>query len=101
MLGAIVGDIVGSPYEFTRSLEDIRPGYHHVETCQESVPEAITVYLERTGFEDAVRKAVSLGGDSDTQAAIAGSIAQAFYGEIPQAMLAGALDAWLPPCWIL
>ena len=83
-------------YDLSRTLEDIRPGYHHVETCQESVPEAITAFLESTGYEDAVRKAVSLGGDSDTQAAIAGSIAQAFYGEIPLEMLVGALKR-LPP----
>lgn len=71
-------------YNLQRSLEEIRPDYVHVESCQESVPEAITAFLHSTGFEDALRKAVSLGGDSDTIAAITGSIAEAFYGDIPQ-----------------
>ena len=54
--------------------------YHHVESCQETVPQAIIAFLESTSFEDALRTAVSLGGDSDTLAAITGSIAEAFYG---------------------
>lgn len=139
MLGAILGDIVGSPYEFdhnnykhkdfpllsekshftddtvmtvavaviflartghskpeikqyveqtfgydlNRTCDEIRPTYHHVETCQQTVPEAITAFLESTGFEDALRNAVSLGGDSDTLACITGGIAEAFYG-MPQ-----------------
>ena len=70
-------------YDLHRSVDDIRPGYHHVESCQETVPEAIICCLESSSFEDAVRNAVSLGGDSDTLAAIAGSIAEAMYG-IPQ-----------------
>ena len=139
MLGAILGDIVGSPYEFdhnnykhkdfpllsekshftddtvmtvavaviflartghskpeikqyveqtfgydlNRTCDEIRPTYHHVETCQQTVPEAIIAFLESTGFEDALRNAVSLGGDSDTLACITGGIAEAFYG-MPQ-----------------
>ncbi|MCL2803838.1 MAG: ADP-ribosylglycohydrolase family protein, partial [Micrococcales bacterium] len=67
-------------YDLSRSLDQIRPGYRRFETCQATVPEAITAFLESTGFEDTVRLAVSLGGDSDTLAAIAGSIAQAAYG---------------------
>lgn len=59
---------------------DIRPTHHHVESCQQTVPETITVFLESDGFEDAIRNAVSLGGDTDTLAAITGSIAEAFYG---------------------
>lgn len=59
---------------------DIRPKHHHVESCQQTVPETITVFLESDGFEDAIRNAVSLGGDTDTLAAITGSIAEAFYG---------------------
>ena len=65
-------------YDLSRSCDEIRPGYHHVETCQETVPEAITAFLESTGFEDALRNAVSLGGDSDTLACITGGIAEAF-----------------------
>ena len=56
---------------------------HHVETCQETVPEAIIAFLESVSFEDALRNAVSLGGDSDTLACITGGIAEAFYG-MPQ-----------------
>jgi len=67
-------------YDLSRTIAEIRPGYRHVETCQESIPEAITAYLESDSFENAIRLAVSLGGDADTQAAIAGSIAEAAYG---------------------
>lgn len=66
-------------YDLSRTLDDIRPKYSHVETCQETVPEAITAYLEGNSFEDVVRKAVSLGGDCDTLTAIAASIAEASY----------------------
>ena len=67
-------------YDLSRSCDEIRPTYHHVESCQETVPQAIIAFLESTSFEDALRTAVSLGGDSDTLAAITGSIAEAFYG---------------------
>ena len=67
-------------YDLGRSCDEIRPTYHHVESCQETVPQAITAFLESRDFEDALRTAVSLGGDSDTLAAITGSIAEAFYG---------------------
>ena len=53
-------------YDLSRTCDEIRPGYHHMETCQETVPEAITAFLEGTDFEDVVRTAVSLGGDCDT-----------------------------------
>lgn len=66
-------------YDLSRTLDEIRPGYHHVESCQETVPEAITAFLEAVDFEDAIRNAVSLGGDTDTLAAITGSIAEAFF----------------------
>ena len=67
-------------YDLSRSVDDIRPGYEFNEICQETVPEAITCALESESFEDAVRNAVSLGGDSDTLAAIAGPIAEALHG---------------------
>ena len=67
-------------YDLSRTCDEIRPGYYHVETCQQTVPEAITAFLEGTDFEDVIRTAVSLGGDCDTLTCIAGSIAEAFYG---------------------
>ena len=67
-------------YDLSRTCDEIRPGYRHVESCQETVPEAITAFLEGESFEDVLRTAVSLGGDCDTLTAIAGSIAEAFYG---------------------
>lgn len=77
----------GIGYRLHRRLVEIRPAYRFDETCQGSVPEAITAFLESEGYEDAVRKAVSLGGDADTQAAIAGGIAEAFYGGVPVPIL--------------
>jgi ADP-ribosylglycohydrolase len=70
-------------YGLGRTLAEIRPVYAFDPTCQGSVPEALIAFLESTGFEDALRKAVSLGGDSDTQACIAGAVAEAFYGGVP------------------
>ncbi len=67
-------------YNLTRSVDDIRPGYIFNETCQRSVPEALTCVLEANGFEDAIRNAISIGGDSDTIAAIAGGVAEALFG---------------------
>lgn len=66
-------------YDLSRTCDEIRPGYHHVESCQQTVPEAITAFLEGESFEDVLRTAVSLGGDSDTLTAIAGSIAEGFF----------------------
>ena len=67
-------------YDLSRTCDEIRPWYHHVETCQETVPEAITAFLEGDSFEDVIRTAVSLGGDCDTLTCIAGGIAEAYYG---------------------
>ena len=61
-------------------LDSIRDRYQFNETCQETVPQALMAFFESTGFEDAIRNAVSIGGDSDTIAAIAGGIAEAYYG---------------------
>lgn len=82
-------------YDLSRSLDDIRPTYHHVESCQQTVPEAITAFLEAEDFEDSIRNAVSLGGDTDTLAAITGSIAEAFFGvpEILKAECRNRIDA--------
>lgn len=73
-------------YDLSRTCDEIRPTYHHVESCQETVPEAITAFLEGESFEDAIRNAVSLGGDCDTLTAIAGSIAEGFYG-VPEELM--------------
>ncbi len=67
-------------YDLSRTCDEIRPGYHHVESCQKTVPEAITAFIEGTDFEDVIRTAVSLGGDCDTLTCIAGGIAEAMYG---------------------
>ncbi len=70
-------------YNLDRSLAEIRPHYAFDISCQGSVPESIIAFLESKNVEDAIRLAVSLGGDSDTMACIAGGIAQAYYGQIP------------------
>ena len=67
-------------YDLSRTCDEIRPTCHHMESCQETVPEAITAFLEGESFEDVIRTAVSLGGDCDTLTCIAGSIAEGFYG---------------------
>ena len=67
-------------YDLSRTLDEIRPNYRHVESCQQTVPEAITAFLEGENFEDVLRSAVSLSGDSDTLTAISASIAEGFYG---------------------
>lgn len=78
-------------YDLSRTCDEIRPSYYHVESCQGTVPEAITAFLEGEDFEDVVRTAVSLGGDCDTLTAIAGSIAEAFYG-VPALIRATAMN---------
>jgi len=71
-------------YDLNRTIDEIRPAYQFDASCQGSVPEAIIAFLESADYENAVRLAVSIGGDSDTLAAITGGIAEAFYGEIPE-----------------
>ncbi len=71
-------------YDLNRSLDEIRPQYTFDVSCQGSVPESILAFLASEDFEDAVRLAISLGGDSDTMACIAGGMAQAYYGQIPR-----------------
>lgn len=70
-------------YDLTQTLDVIRPNYRFDETCQGSVPQAIIAFLESTDYEDTIRNAISLGGDSDTIACMAGGIAQAYYKIIP------------------
>jgi ADP-ribosylglycohydrolase len=69
-------------YSLDRRLEDIRPGYRFDVSCQGTVPEAVIAVLESDSYEDAVRNAISLGGDADTLACIAGGIAEAYYGSV-------------------
>ena len=78
-------------YDMDRSLAQIRETYRYDITCQGSVPEAIIAFLESGDFEQAIRKAIWLRGDADTQAAIAGSIAEAFYGGVPASLAEPAL----------
>jgi ADP-ribosyl-[dinitrogen reductase] hydrolase len=82
-------------YDLDRTLAGIRPSYGFDETCQGTVPEAIIAFLESTDYEDAIRNAVSLGGDSDTLACITGSIAAAVY-PIPEEIIEEA-EKRLPP----
>lgn len=79
-------------YNLSRSLAEIRPEYCFDETCQRTVPEAITVFLESENFEDAIRKAVWLRGDADTMGAIVGGIAQAHYGGVPEEIASKTLE---------
>jgi ADP-ribosylglycohydrolase len=69
-------------YDLRRMVEDIRPAYSFDISCQGTVPEAIVAFLDSESFEDAIRNAISLGGDSDTLACIAGGIAEAYYGPV-------------------
>ena len=71
-------------YDLEDTLDNIRIDYRFDETCQGSVPQSIIAFLEANDFEDAIRKAISIGGDSDTIACITGGIAEAYYGEIPE-----------------
>ena len=83
-------------YDLSRTLDQIRPDYRFHVTCQRSCPEAVIAFLEGTGYEDVIRKAVSLGGDSDTIACMAGGIAEAFYG-MPETYKEEALSRLHPP----
>ena len=78
-------------YDLDRSIEDIRLKYSFDCSCEGSVPEAIIAFLDGEDYETTVRLAVSLGGDSDTQACIAGGIAEAYYGQIPKEITAKAI----------
>lgn len=83
-------------YDLDRTVAGIRARYRWDVSCMRSVPEAILAFLDSNGVEDAIRLAISLGGDADTQAAIAGGIAQAFYGEVPREMASEARTRLTP-----
>lgn len=78
-------------YYLDETVDGLRPTYHFDVSCQGSVPQSIVAFLESTGYEDAVRNAVSLGGDADTMACIAGAIAEPFYGGVPAEIAAAVL----------
>jgi len=71
-------------YDMNRTVDDIRPNYFFNESCQQTVPEAIISFLDSTDYESTIKLAISLGGDADTLACIAGGIAEAFYGGVPE-----------------
>ena len=85
-------------YKLNKTVSSIRKSYNFDVSCQGSVPQSITAFLESNNYENAIRKAISLGGDSDTMACITGGIAQAFYKEIPDTIFVkifSTLDARL------
>lgn len=92
-----VGEHFG--YDLSRTVDEIRSGYSFDVTCQGSVPEAIVAFLDSNSYEDALRNAVSLGGDSDTQACIAGAIAEAFYRKIPPEFVRQVREQLTPDLW--
>ena len=86
-------------YDLRGSIEELRPVYSFNPTCQGSVPESIICFLESADWEDAVRNAVSLGGDADTMADMAGAIAEAFYGGVPGEVRSRVEQIIDPPLW--
>ena len=83
-------------YDLDRTWEHLNQRYGWKSSCQETVPEAIIAFLESNSYEDAIRKAVSIGGDSDTLACITGGIAEAFYREIPSEMIEATQKVFPP-----
>lgn len=81
-------------YDLSRTLDEIRPKYHHVEDCMHTMPEAFECFLESENYEDCIRNVMYIGGDTDTLGAIAGAIAEAYWG-IPVGILADA-DVYIP-----
>ena len=86
-------------YNLDRTVDRIRPLYSFDVSCQGTVPEAIIAFLDATSYEDAIRNAISLGGDSDTLACITGGIAEAFYGQVPAAIRAKVRELLPPDLW--
>lgn len=86
-------------YDLGRTVDGIRPGYGFDESCQRTVPEAIVAFLDASSWEDAIRNAVSLGGDSDTLACITGGIAEAYYGPVAEPVCAEVRERLPPELW--
>lgn len=84
-------EYISKYYTIDFTIDEIRPVYKFNETCQETVPQAMQAFFESTSFEDAIRNAISIGGDSDTLAAITGAVAEAYYG-IPDDLKETALS---------
>ena len=80
-------------YNLRRTITEIRPGYKYNTTCQGSVPESIIAFLDSNSYEEAIVNAISLGGDADTMACIAGGIAEAFYGGVPEKIKAKVVES--------
>jgi ADP-ribosylglycohydrolase len=87
----------GCGYSLDASIDQIRPGYVFDVSCQGTVPVAVQAFLESTDFENAIRLAISVGGDSDTIACITGAIAHAFYGAIPKNLLEPVIEVYMSP----
>jgi len=88
-------------YDLNRTVDDIRPSYAFDISCQGTVPEAIIAFLDSQSYEDAIRNAVSLGGDSDTLACITGGIAEAFYGTVPPDIVKKVKEILTPDLWTI
>lgn len=86
-------------YNLGRTVGDIRPSYSYDVSCQGTVPEAVVAFLDSESYEDAIRNAISLGGDSDTLACITGGIAEAFYGGVPDEIRAKVRECLTPDLW--
>ncbi len=86
-------------YDLHRTTESIRPTYYFDVSCQGTVPEAIIAFLDSDSYEDAIRNAISLGGDSDTLACITGGIAEAFYGSVPDRIRDKIPEFLAPDLW--
>jgi ADP-ribosylglycohydrolase len=86
-------------YDLDRTVDEIRPSYTFNESCQQTTPEAIIAFLDSASYEDAIRNAVSLGGDSDTLACISGGIAEAFYGDVPSEIRERVVEFLSPDLW--
>lgn len=86
-------------YDLGITLDDIRPSYSFDVSCQGTVPAALISFLESSSWEDAIRNAISLGGDSDTLACIAGGVAEAYYGEVPSFVLEKVKEILSPELW--
>lgn len=89
-IGEIKKYIIDNYYNIDFTLDEIRETYKFNETCQDTVPQALEAFFESKNFEDAIRNAISIGGDSDTVAAICGGIAEAYYG-VPEDLRKKAL----------
>ncbi len=88
-------------YDLNRTVETIRPSYAFDISCQGTVPEAVVAFLDADSYEDAVRNAVSLGGDSDTLACITGAIAEAYYGPVDQPILDKVKECLTADLWAI